>query len=265
MVFGMNTPFECPQEFIEVANKAADAVAIVHRRYFRNGVEIETKHDGTPVTAADKESERVFRDVIQQHFPGHGIIGEEHPPYQPGSEFTWVVDPIDGTQLFISGNPLFALLIGLAYQGHFILGLIDHAITRERVLGADGHGTFLNGRRIQTRQCENLSMARLKRPGISRYTRGRDEQINNLSDAAHTVMWGLSPYDYSLLAAGYTDVIINSGPKVHDLAPLDPVIRNAGGVVVDWAGTALNLDSPDHFIAVGDPSLLNSALALIEA
>ena len=256
----MNIPDVCPKEFIDIAHQAADAVAKVHRRYFRNDVEIEIKPDNSPVTEADKESEKVFREVIQQHFPTHGILGEEFPAHLPDAEYKWIVDPIDGTDLFISGNPLFALLIGLAHEDQFILGLIDHAITGERWLGADGHGAFLNQKRINTRKCSSLSKARLQRPGMTRYTRGRDEQINNISEAAQMVIWGNAPYDYGLLAAGYTDIIVNSGPKLHDLAPLDPIIRNAGGAIVDWNGNSLNIDSPDHILAVGDPGLIGPAL-----
>jgi inositol-phosphate phosphatase/L-galactose 1-phosphate phosphatase/histidinol-phosphatase len=251
----------CPKELIDFAHRVADAVGEVHRRYFRQPVAIAIKDDGSPVTEADKESELVVREMVGTYYPEHGVIGEEFPSMLPEADYVWVVDPIDGTQLFLSGKPLFGLLLALAYKGRFILGVIDHAVLGERWLGADGFRTIFNGDRIRTRECTQLAQASLYRPGKGAHTLGRDTIIDRIAGQAATVQWGLSPYDYGLLSSGYIDAIINSGPKLHDIAALDPVIRNAGGAVVDWDGRLLSLASPDHILAAGDPRLIDQMLA----
>ena len=253
----------CPQEFVAFAHKIADGVGEVHRRYFRKAVRMQIKVDASPVTNVDQESEQVMRDMVHKRFPGHGIIGEEFADHQRDAEYVWVIDPIDGTRQFISGKPLFALLLALAHKGEFILGVIDQAILKERWLGADGHGTLYNGSPAHTRRCPSLSRAVLSRPGYDEYTEGRNDVIDRVSAQAQWVEWGITPYDYGLIASGYMDAMINSGPKLWDLAPIDPIIRNAGGKAVDWHGKPLNLESPDHVIVAGDPALIDGILGHI--
>jgi inositol-phosphate phosphatase/L-galactose 1-phosphate phosphatase/histidinol-phosphatase len=257
------TSVHCPQEYITFAHRIADAVGEVHRRYFRNAVGVQTKADTSPVTDADRESEQIMRQMVQKKYPNHGIIGEEFDHHQRDAEFVWVIDPIDGTDFFISGKPMFALLLALAHNGRFILGVVDQAILHERWLGADGHGTLYNGRAVHTRHCPSLAQAIVTRPGYDAYTEGRNEAIDKVAEQAWRVQWGITPYDYGLIASGYMDLMINSGPKVHDLAPIDPIVRNAGGKAVDWNGKSLNLESPDHIIVGGDAALVDAVLAQI--
>ena len=248
------------QELIQFANQVADAVAEVHRKYFRQPVSTEYKDDSSPVTQCDKESETVMRELVMKHYPKHGILGEEFPAHQADAEFVWVIDPVDGTKYFMTGHPTFALLLGLAYQGKFMLGVIEQAITGERWVGADGVGTFLNGEPVHTRQCDSLDKAIIARAGFEWHTEGRDHFIDNVWKATHWAQWGVSPYDYGLLAMGQLDLVITAGPLVHDFAALDPIIRNAGGIITDWYGEQLTINSPNHVIALGNPELLPAAL-----
>src|SRR3546814_5130570 len=83
------------------------------RAYFRAGSAIEQKADESPVTAADRETEAKLRAVIASRFPGHGILGEEYGGERLEQDIVWVVDPIDGTKSFISGSPLFGMLVAV--------------------------------------------------------------------------------------------------------------------------------------------------------
>lgn len=250
-------------EFIKFSHIVADAVGEVHRKYFRKPVSTEYKDDSSPVTQCDKESESVMRDLVMKHYPEHGILGEEFPPHQADAEFVWIIDPVDGTKYFMTGHPTFALLLGLAYQGEFILGVIEQAITRERWIGADGVGSFLNNKPIQTRKCSELNKAILARAGFEWHTEGRDHYIDKVWKASHWAQWGVAPYDYGLLAAGHIDVVITAGPLVHDFAALGPIIRNAGGLITDWYGNKLTITSPNHVVAVGNPALLSEIIQLL--
>ncbi len=251
-------------EFLDFANQVADAVAEVHKKFYRQPVSTEYKDDTSPVTQADRESEIVVREMVMQRFPEHGILGEEFPPHQADADFVWITDPVDGTKYFMTGHPMFALLLGLSYRGEFVLGLINQPITGERWLGADGVGSFLNKQAIKTRRCDSIDKAILARPGFEWHTEGRDHYIDRIWKACHWAQWGVAPYDYGLLASGYLDVVINAGPLVHDFAALDPIIRNAGGLITDWHGDRLNVNSPNHIVACGDVNLLPDVISLLE-
>ncbi len=251
-------------ELISFSHQLADAIGQIHRKYFRQPVSTEYKEDTSPVTQVDKESEELMREMVMKQYPDHGIIGEEYPPHQPDAEFVWIIDPVDGTKYFMTGHPTFALLLGLAYQRKFILGVIDQAISRERWLGADGVGSFLNGETITTRKCAVLDKMIISRPGFEWHTEGRDHYIDKLWKASHWAQWGVAPYDYGLLAAGHLDAVITAGPLLHDYAALGPIINNAGGLITDWYGNELTMDSPNHIIAVGSPELMPEIIQLLE-
>lgn len=248
--------YSCPRDLVDFAGVLVDAAGAVHRRHFRKPVGVETKEDGSPVTRVDRDAERAVRELIEQRYPEHGVIGEEFPPSRPDADHVWVVDPLDGTRLFLLGIPQFAVLIGLAYRGRFVLGVIDQPIVRDRWVGADGVGTSLNGQPVQSRLCGGLEDAVLCRPGVGDNTLGRDADIDRVAARSRWVQWGVMPCDYGLVASGFIDLVVSAGPKLHDLAPLDPIIRNAGGAVTDWQGAALTLDSRDTVIAAGDITLI---------
>jgi inositol-phosphate phosphatase/L-galactose 1-phosphate phosphatase/histidinol-phosphatase len=261
----MSQQSACPRELVDFAAALADAVGAVHRRHFRRPVAVDTKADGTPVTRVDRDSEHVVRELIEHRYPEHGIIGEEFPPLRPGADYVWVIDPLDGTRLFLLGIPQFAVLIALAHQGRFVLGVIDQPIVRDRWVGADGSGTSLNGLPVQTRLCPGLSEAVLCRPGVGDNTLGRDADIDRVAARARWVQWGVMPCDYGLVASGFIDLVVSAGPKLHDLAPLDPIIRNAGGAVTDWQGADLTLASRDTVIAAGDAALIEPVARYLSA
>ncbi len=86
------------------------------------------KSDNSPVTIADKKAEEVMRELIMKHFPDHGIFGEEFGKINIDAEYTWILDPIDGTKSFICGAYSFGTLIGLLKNGEPILGVYNHPI-----------------------------------------------------------------------------------------------------------------------------------------
>src|SRR3546814_14584309 len=102
-----------------------DAARAGARRHFRKGHAIEEKADDSPVTRADREAETAMREIIAAAHPDHGIHGEEFGVHNPGAEFVWVLDPIDGTMRFITGTPQFGSLVAPLQAGRSILGHID--------------------------------------------------------------------------------------------------------------------------------------------
>ena len=134
---------DVPADLSAFADELADAAGAVIRKYWRTSVEVISKDArldvfaDEPVTIADRESERVMRDMIEKRYPAHAILGEEHGEKGDGrtSEWAWVLDPVDGTKSFITGKPLFGTLIALLNYGKPVLGVIDQCVLKERWKG----------------------------------------------------------------------------------------------------------------------------------
>ena len=133
------------------AESLADLARPIARAHFRSLASVDRKQDRTPVTAADRAIERALRERIAAVFPAHGVFGEEEGPDRPDAEFLWVLDPIDGTKAFASGNPLFGTLVGLMHRGVPVAGVLDAAALGERWSGATGLGATHQGKPIRTR------------------------------------------------------------------------------------------------------------------
>src|SRR5258707_10003196 len=142
----------------------ADGAAAVILPLFRTRLSIEDKGDAgfDPVTLADRGAEAAMRKLIGEHYPEHGIVGEEYGREREDAEFVWVLDPIDGTRSFITGLPLWGVLIGLLRNGKPVLGMMAQPFTGEPFVGDGAHAWLTNrsGRRpLATRACGALATA----------------------------------------------------------------------------------------------------------
>ena len=254
----------CPIEFIELAERLAAASGEVIRRHFRTPFAIEQKSDATPVTIADREAERVMRELIAETFPGHGILGEEHGSDRIDAEHVWVLDPIDGTRAFIAGKPIFGTLISLTQNGAPILGVIDQPVNGERWVGAVGVQTRFNGEDVTTRPCATLDRAILNSTSPDMFEGGDLTRFRNIAAASHVVLYGGDCYAYGLLASGFIDLVVEADLKPYDFCALAPVVEGAGGSITDWRGQGLTLESDGRIVASGDPSLHAQAIESLD-
>ena len=239
-------------EAVALAHRLADASGPILRRYFRRPLGVEQKADLSPVTVADREAEAAIRDILARERPQDGVYGEEHGAVSTDAEYVWVIDPIDGTKAFVTGRPTFGTLIGLAHEGRFVLGVIDQPVLGERWIGAIDRPTLLNGEPISARSCPSLSEAFLNATTPDMF-RGRDaDAFGAASRRAKMTTYGGDCYAYGLLAEGFIDVVIEAQLKPYDYAALAPVIEGAGGIMTDWQGRALDLDSDGRVVAAGD-------------
>ena len=252
------------REFEALAHRLADRAGEIQRRYFRSPVSVETKADQSPVTIADREAEAAMRELIAAACPGHGILGEEHGRERTDAEFVWVLDPIDGTKSFITGRPLFGTLIALAHRGRPVLGLIDQSILHERWVGLAGGGAVHNGRPIRVRPCPRLDDAVLFSTSPRLFKAGAETAaFDRVADRVRLPMFGGDCYAYGLLAMGFADLVVEAGLQPYDFMALVPVIEGAGGLVGDWQGRPLALDSPGQVLAAGDARVHAAAQALL--
>jgi inositol-phosphate phosphatase / L-galactose 1-phosphate phosphatase / histidinol-phosphatase len=255
---------DCPSEFVSLAERLADASGEVVRRYFRKPIEIITKADASPVTIADREAETLLRQMVRLAYPTHGLIGEEFPAEGPDAEYVWVFDPIDGTKSFITGRPLFGTLIALLHHGRPILGVIDSPAMGERWIGAAGRPTTFQGKPVKVRPCGELAQAVLA--ASSPHMFGTDEAaaaFNRVRKKAGLTLYGADCYAYGLIASGFHDIVIEANNGIHDFLPLVAVIEGAGGIITDWQGRTLGLQSGDKVLAAGDRRMHEAAVKLI--
>lgn len=254
-----------PEDFLDFANRLADAAAAVLRKYYRAPIVVETKADASPVTIADREAEQVLRELIRSAHPDHGIDGEELAAERLDSEFVWQLDPIDGTKSFVSGRPLFGTLIGLTRGGRPVLGVIDQCILNERWVGTAGGSTW-NGERIRVRPCPALDQAVLSVTSPLMFETPEDRAaFAQIERAVRFPLYGGDCYAYGLLAMGLIDLIVEADMDAHDFVPLVPVIEGAGGIITDWQGAPLTRASDGRLVAAGDPGIHARALELIAA
>ncbi|MBE2212745.1 MAG: histidinol-phosphatase [Opitutaceae bacterium] len=223
-----------PRAFME---ELAEASARVIRPLFGNAaLEVETKSDLTPVTAADRGAEELMRAMIAKRFPDHGILGEEFGAERTDAEFVWVLDPIDGTKSFAAACPLFGTLIALLHRGQPVLGAIHQPILKQLVIG-DGATTALNGKPVRCRTTRTLEQSTfLTSDWLNPAKHQNGPAFDAVAARAKVVRtWG-DCYGYLLVATGWADVMCDPIMNPWDVAALIPVIRGAGGVITDWQG-----------------------------
>ncbi|MCM2503819.1 histidinol-phosphatase [Aureimonas altamirensis] len=248
---------------LSFAEDLADAARPIALSHFRTRLDVESKADDSPVTIADRAIEARLRAMIEQRYPTHGIFGEETGA-TPGDGSLWVIDPIDGTKSFVTGIPLFGTLLAHLHHGVPVLGIVDMPILGERWTAEAGGTALLNGVPVRTSDCRTLASARFMTTSPEGF-RGRDEAAYlRLSGAVALRRFGGDCYGYALLASGHCDVIAECGLQPYDYLALVPVIESAGGVVSDWNGAPLGLNSDGRVLAAATPELHHAAMALLQ-
>lgn len=236
--------------------------------HFRKIAAVQNKsEDGfDPVTAADRGAEEAMRRELLRLRPIDGIIGEEFGIARADAEHVWILDPIDGTRAFILGWPLWGTLIGRSSGGRPTIGLMNQPFTRERFWGGDGAAASLRvgGATIElrTRSCTDIGQAAVTTTSPDLLAEGEErDRFDALSLKARMRRYGGDCYAYCMLAAGHVDLVVETGLKSYDIAPLIPIIEGAGGRVTTWDGG--DAAQGGRILAAGDPRLHEIAVGLL--
>jgi histidinol phosphatase-like enzyme (inositol monophosphatase family) len=257
----------CPEVFVTLAERLADAAGAIARGHFRQAIEVERKDDESPVTVADRAAEAAMRRLIAESFPDHGVIGEEQAAVRAEAEYVWVLDPIDGTKRFISGHVQFGALIGLLHEGAPILGVIDMPALGERWIGAAGRPTTHHDRDgtrpARVRACAELGEASLFATSPHMFPGADFAAFERVRRRVKLPLYGSECYAYGLLASGFADLVIEATMGAYDYLPLVAVVEGAGGTITDWAGRSLGLESDGRVLAAGDGRAHRAAMALL--
>ena len=244
---------------LALAGELADVARRIATRRFRTPLAVARKGDGTPVTEVDRDIEAEMRRLIRAAFPGHAIRGEEFAPEGTG-EFTWVLDPIDGTKSFITGFPLFGSLIALTQGGRPVLGVIETPALAERWVGCEGRPTLFNGREVRTRDCRAVEEAVVYTTTPETFGPAERRRFEALGARAALRRYGGDCYLYGMLASGGCDLVIEVQLKPHDFMAAVPVVEGAGGRISDWRGAPLQFTTDGRVVAAATESLWREAL-----
>ena len=222
---------------IETARKAAERAAALALRHQAAGIRAETKPDGSPVTVADRECERLIAGLLEDAFPDDGILGEEGACKESGNGRRWIVDPIDGTRDFVRGNPLWGVLIGLEDGGEVEAGVVHLPLLGYTCWASRGGGAFRNGTRIR--------VSGVADPGVAVLSVNSLNRIRDIPLAGGLIDWasqfwavrslGGTP-DAMMLAAGQVDAWIEPHVAAWDLAAPRVILEEAGAVFFDFQG-----------------------------
>lgn len=268
----MTTPLENIPEYVDFAARLADAARFETLPRFRGRSEIIDKAGPQfdPVTAADREAERVQRRLIAQTYPDHGVIGEEFGAAQEDADWRWVLDPVDGTRAFVCGAPTWTTLIALEHKQKPVIGLIDQPFTDERWIAVGGRTRYSRaGATVlgKTSGLADLSVARISttdpRPDVAYFDTQEAAAFERIAKASRVARFSFDAYAYGLLAIGELDLVIETGLAHHDYAALAPVVEAAQGVITDWRGGPAGADGRGGVVAAASAELHAAALALL--
>lgn len=225
-------------EFIEFSKLLAQqSQNIILDYYNRNSLEIDFKSDHSPVTLADRESEKIMREMIHRHFPDHGIRGEEFGVENNNAEYVWVLDPIDGTKSFINHIPLFGTLIALLKNQTPILGIINLPVQNELIIGVKDQPTRLNDQILKPQSVDQLDQALLLCTDIKdAYIHQNGQAMTDLIKKVRLFRtWG-DCFMYAQLVRGYGDIVVDAIMNDWDIQALIPIVEGVGYKITDYQG-----------------------------
>ena len=269
------TRVEVPGELVAFAGELADAAGAVILRYWRTPIEVVSKMDAgrpvaeSPVTAADRGAEEAMRALIAARYPAHAVVGEEcGTTGDPDTaEWTWVLDPVDGTKSFITGKPLFGTLIALLRFKEPALGVVDQCVLKERWVGANG-ATTLNSAPARAAHAPEVPLgeAMVYATTPEMFAPGFEARaFAGLRKRVKRTLYGCDCYAYALCASGFVGLVCEADLQPYDYLALVPVVAGAGGKITDWRGAPLGWGdaSGGRVLAAATPELHAAALAAL--
>lgn len=214
-------------------------------QYFRrDNFSVDRKADDSPVTIADRRAEEMLREAIGRAFPQDAILGEEFGEIAGTSGYRWILDPIDGTQSFIHGVPLYATLVAMEREGESVLGVICLPAVDECVYAAVGEGAWQvvgdgQPRRASVSKQADLAKATFLTSEVDGFNAvGRHDVYMRLQAAVRVSRtWG-DGYGYAMVATGRAELMVDPRMAVWDAAAMLPIMQEAGGTFTDWQGKA---------------------------
>ena len=223
---------------LELAMALANIADEISMRWFGSAdLSVETKSDGSPVTAIDHDIETQIRAAIADEFPADGVIGEEFDDSNPDATRQWILDPIDGTKAYMRGHESWATLIALEVEGEVTVAVASAPSMRERYHAVRGGGAFLQAKPIHVSQVREVSEALLSHTGIRGFTKiGQEKAVEDLARRCWDTRGAGNSFTHLSVAKGTADIGWTSRAALWDYAALSLIVTEAGGKFHDGSG-----------------------------
>jgi myo-inositol-1(or 4)-monophosphatase len=254
---------------LNIAIKAARAAgAIINRASLDlDLLKVNTKSPNDFVTEVDQAAEQAIIEVLLTAYPGHGILAEESGRTHGAkdSDYTWIIDPLDGTTNFIHGFPVYAVSIALAFKGQVQQAVVYDPTRNDMFYASKGRGAFLNDKRLRvskrTRMADSLvgtGFPFRKGDNFKRYVQMFEAVMQNCD--------GLRPprpaaLDLCYVAAGYYDGFFETGLNPWDIAAGSLMITEAGGLIGNFTGEADYLYQRE--VVAGNPKIYGQLVQIL--
>lgn len=241
--------------------------SILHAELNGEPLVFDTKADSSPVTKWDREIELAMRKLISQHFPSHGIVGEEFASVNQDSDYQWILDPIDGTDEFLYGQPVFGSIAALCYQGQAIAGSIFHPALGLGVSAAKNCGlkarypsAWLNRASAVTSSLPRIACSSPREffrcPETTEFFPHFAERFSNLR------MYRCC-FEYTSALLGMVDACLDVNVHLWDMAPLEVLAAEANLSFVDFSPSTDPLAKDTRRIVLGKPSTVEEVCELL--
>ena len=251
---------------VNIAIRAARSAGSVLLRYYEHTdtLNVTAKGRNEFVSEVDRSAERTIIDVLRSKYPDHGILAEESGN-QPGDEYQWIIDPLDGTTNYLHGFPQFSISIALRHRGRLEHGLVYDPLREEMFTASRGAGALLNDRRIRVTNRKTLDGALLGTGFPYRDQTHLDAYLGMfktlISRTAGIRRPGSAALDFAYVAAGRLDGFWELGLAEWDFAAGALLVREAGGVVSDISGNDRFMETGN--VITGNLKLHNAMLQAI--
>jgi len=250
-------------DYLNFANKLADEAGFISMDYWRTSIDVDDKSHNNPVTIADRNAELKIRSMIEKEYPDHGILGEEFDSINPDAEFVWVIDPIDGTHIFIGGHKDFGNLISLTQNKKPIIGIINCPAHKERWVGVKNQNSTINNQPSKTSSVTSIEDAYFLTSGLYFNEPHLKNAVEKIKHKVKYYRYSGSCYMFGMVASGLIDFVIEDSLKVHDYMALVNIIEGAGGKITDKFGNEITRDSKGSCIASANEKLHTEIISLI--
>ena len=255
---------------LKTARKGVEAGGRIAMHYFRKGgiIAREKKTASDIVTEVDEKSGKEIISIISRDFPDDSILTEEEEFMERKSEFTWIVDDIDGTNPFRFGLPNFGISVGCLYKGEPYLGAINLPFYKEVYSAEKGKGAFLNNTKINVNKIEELKKARLC-IDYGHFGFRRKDLLDTgaklIENCLYIDSYGCAVEGLCFVACGRVSAYLHHRAYPWDYCAGTVIVQEAGGKVTDHQGKALDWTKKDNmFILASNRFLHEQILSLIK-
>lgn len=257
-------------DYLDIAIKAARRAGSIHKKYFQTGFKVKTKSSTFDLlTIADTEAEKAVVCLIKKYFPSHNFLAEEYSYTKTDSEYTWIIDPLDGTNNFACGLPIFCASVALMRKNQVIAGAVYDVMRNELFYAEKNKGAFLNAKPIRVNPVKSLKQALL----ITGFYYSKGEEAVQTLEAIKRFFsehilglrrLGAAALDLCYVASGRAAGFWEFELSPWDFAAGKLIVEEAGGKVTGRYGERIP-PAKKHFVVASNAKIHSRMLPVINS